>query len=128
MTSPAVLAPFPAPDLQDESLTLVYPLHGAFAVPDKKRGYKVVDVQQGVVTALRDASITVTSADGFTRTYPLPELTRTTVEATHGVTLTPGCRITLVSGVGEGLRVLSVDEPSADGRIRSDFVPLPLAP
>ncbi len=126
MTSPAVLAPLPALEEQDE-ITLVYPLHGAFAVPDKKRGYKVVDVQQGMVTALRDDSVTVTSADGFTRTYPLPELTRTTIEATHGVTLTHGCRITLVSGVDEGLRVLSVDEPRADGTLRSDFVPLPRA-
>ena len=45
-------------------------IHGEFVRPAPGgSGYQTVDVQSGKVTAVSSSSITVQSADGFTRTY-----------------------------------------------------------
>jgi hypothetical protein len=43
-------------------------VHGQFVVPDGT-GWRTVAVQRGVVTAVSSSSITVKSADGYTKTY-----------------------------------------------------------
>jgi hypothetical protein len=44
-------------------------LHGQFVVPKSGGGYQTEDTQRGSVTAVSTSSITVKSADGFTKTY-----------------------------------------------------------
>ncbi|HZX04200.1 hypothetical protein, partial [Kribbella sp.] len=44
-------------------------LHGEFVVQKNGGGYQTVDVQRGQVTAVSNSSLTVKSADGFTKTY-----------------------------------------------------------
>src|ERR1022692_4724823 len=44
-------------------------LHGQFVVPRSGGGYQTEDTQRGSVTAVSTSSITVKSADGFTKTF-----------------------------------------------------------
>jgi hypothetical protein len=44
-------------------------LHGQFVAARPGGGYRTIDVQNGQVTAVSTASITVRSADGFTARY-----------------------------------------------------------
>lgn len=44
-------------------------LHGQFVVAKSGGGYETVDVQNGQVTAVSGTSITLKSADGFTKSY-----------------------------------------------------------
>jgi hypothetical protein len=44
-------------------------LHGQLVVPRSGGGYQTVDVQDGQVTAVSTTSITLKSADGFTKSY-----------------------------------------------------------
>jgi hypothetical protein len=44
-------------------------LHGEFVVPKDGGGYQTVVTQSGSVTAVSSTSITVKSADGYSRTY-----------------------------------------------------------
>ena len=44
-------------------------LHGEFVVPKDGGGYQTIATQQGDVTAVSTDSITVKSADGYSRTY-----------------------------------------------------------
>ena len=44
-------------------------VHGQFVVPKAGGGYQTIDTQRGSVTAVSSTSITIKSADGFTKTY-----------------------------------------------------------
>jgi hypothetical protein len=44
-------------------------IHGENTVPDGKGGYQTIDDQTGTVSAVSTTSITVKSADGFTKSY-----------------------------------------------------------
>ena len=44
-------------------------VHGQFVVPKSGGGYQTIDTQRGSVTAVSATSITIKSADGFTKTY-----------------------------------------------------------
>ncbi len=46
-------------------------VHGQFVVPKAGGGYQTVDVQSGQVTAVSSTSITLKSADGYTRSYAI---------------------------------------------------------
>jgi len=50
-------------------------IHGEFVVPDGNGGYRTVAVQTGEVTAVSSDSISVKSADGFSKTYSVDENT-----------------------------------------------------
>jgi hypothetical protein len=50
-------------------------LHGEFVVPRSGGGYQTDDTQRGSVTAVSTSSITVKSADGFTKTYKVTSST-----------------------------------------------------
>jgi len=50
-------------------------LHGQLVVAKPGGGYQTVDVQTGQVTAVSTASITLNSADGFTRSYTVTSST-----------------------------------------------------
>jgi hypothetical protein len=44
-------------------------IHGSAVTPKQGGGYQTVDAQRGTVTEVSSTSITVTSVDGFTKTY-----------------------------------------------------------
>ncbi len=44
-------------------------MHGQFVIRKPGGGYETVDVQNGQVTAVSTTSITLKSADGFTKSY-----------------------------------------------------------
>jgi hypothetical protein len=50
-------------------------LHGEFVVPASGGGYQTEDTQRGSVTAVSTSSITVKSADGFTKKYQVTSST-----------------------------------------------------
>jgi hypothetical protein len=50
-------------------------VHGQFVVPKSGGGYQTIDTQRGSVTAVSTDSITVKSADGFTKTYQVSSST-----------------------------------------------------
>ena len=50
-------------------------VHGQFVVPKSGGGYQTIDTQRGSVTAVSTNSITVKSADGFTKTYQVSSST-----------------------------------------------------
>jgi hypothetical protein len=50
-------------------------LHGEFVGPRTGGGYQTDDMQRGSVTAVSPSSITVKSADGFTKTYQVTSST-----------------------------------------------------
>ncbi|MBV8950912.1 MAG: hypothetical protein JOZ99_08560 [Actinobacteria bacterium] len=54
-------------------------IHGELVTPNGSGGYRTVDVQTGTVQAVSTSSITVKSADGFTKTYAVT--TNTVVNA-----------------------------------------------
>ena len=57
-------------------------LHGQLVVVKPGGGYKTVDFQRGKVTAVSDNSITLMSADGFSKTYAV--LSSTIIDAQRG--------------------------------------------
>ncbi|WP_020575743.1 hypothetical protein [Actinopolymorpha alba] len=116
-----------AAEVADPPVTLLYPLHGAFAIRDVRRGYVVVELQHGFVTALDEHAVTVTSADGYTRAYQLTAEDLRGFEVLHGVRLTTGCRIVVTASADTPPRILSIDEPREDGTFASGFVPIPRA-
>ena len=50
-------------------------VHGQFVVPRSGGGFQTVDTQRGSVTGVSATSITVKSADGFTKTYQVASST-----------------------------------------------------
>jgi len=50
-------------------------IHGQFVVPKSGGGYETIDSQRGQVTAVSNTSITLKSADGFTKTYVVTSTT-----------------------------------------------------
>jgi hypothetical protein len=50
-------------------------VHGKIVVPKPGGGFQTVDVQRGAVTAVSSTSITLKSADGFTKTYTVTSST-----------------------------------------------------
>jgi hypothetical protein len=50
-------------------------VHGQFVVPRSGGGYQTIDTQRGAVTAVSATSITIRSADGFTKAYQVTSST-----------------------------------------------------
>ena len=71
-------------------------MHGQFVVPKSGGGYQTIDTQRGSVTAVSATSITVKSADGFSKTYQVVSSTNVdaqrngigTVKTGHQVAVT----------------------------------------
>ena len=71
-------------------------VHGQFVVPRSGGGYQTIDTQRGSVTAVSPTSITVKSADGFSKTYQVVSSTNvdakrngiSTVKTGHQVMVT----------------------------------------
>ena len=90
-------------------------LHGEYVVEKDGGGYQTVATQRGEVTAVSKDSITVKSADGYSRTYTLT--TDTLVNATRdGIdSVKTGNQVTVSAIVADGkATAASVD----DGTVR----------
>ena len=77
-------------------------VHGQFVVPRSGGGYQTVDTQRGSVTAVSASSITVKSADGFTKTYQV--VSSTNVDAQRGGigSVKTGHRVSVTATVSGG--------------------------
>jgi len=79
--APPAAAPPGAPSFRHPGLgpgvgvNLFGALHGQFVVPKSGGGYQTIDVQNGQVTAVSSTSITLKSADGFTKSYTVASST-----------------------------------------------------
>ncbi|WP_246486430.1 DUF5666 domain-containing protein [Kribbella qitaiheensis] len=90
-------------------------LHGEYVVEKEGGGYQTVASQRGEVTAVSKDSITVKSADGYSKTYTLT--TDTLVNATRdGIdSVKPGNTVSVSAIVADGkVTAISVN----DGTVR----------
>ena len=74
-------------------------VHGQFVVPKSGGGYQTVDTQRGSVTAVSAASITVKSADGFTKTYQVTSTTNVDAQRAGISSVKTGNQVTVVATV-----------------------------
>lgn len=102
---------------QPDSSQSTFLLHGVFAVRDQQDGYALVEVQQGVVTVLDVGSITVTSPDGFAKSYPLP------ADRADQLSNAVGSRVTVMVDA-QGRTLVEIGEPPVDGSDTSALIPI----
>jgi hypothetical protein len=77
-------------------------LHGEFVVPKDGGGYQTVATQRGEVTAVSKDSITVKSADGYSRTYTLTEDTLVNAARDGIDDVKTGNTVTVIAVVTDG--------------------------
>jgi hypothetical protein len=77
-------------------------LHGEFVVPRSGGGYQTEDTQRGSVTAVSNSSITVKSADGFTKTYRVTSSTLVDAQRDGIASIKDGHQVLLVATVSGG--------------------------
>lgn len=73
-------------------------IHGQITVPKPGGGYQTLDVQTGTVTAVSSSSITVKSADGYSKTYVVSSSTDVNAHAAIG-TVKKGDTVALTATV-----------------------------
>lgn len=90
-------------------------VRGEFVVPDGKGGWRTVQVQRGVASAVTATSMTVTSADGAAKTYLLTKDTK--VRAGRGGTVASGdvvvVRATVTGGTATATHVVDLTKVGA---------------
>lgn len=89
------------PDLRG-GLGLGAAIHGEFTVKKADGTYEVIDVQQGSVTAVSSSSITLKSADGFTKTYAVTNSTLVRTDSTGITSVKNNDNVTLEATVANG--------------------------
>jgi hypothetical protein len=77
-------------------------VHGQFVVPKSGGGYQTVDTQRGSVTAVSATSITVKSADGFTKTYQVVSSTNVDAERDGIGSVKTGHHVAVTATVSAG--------------------------
>jgi hypothetical protein len=77
-------------------------LHGEFVVPKAGGGYQTIDTQQGEVTAVSSTSITVKSADGFSKTYSITDKTLVDAQRDGIGAVKVGDQVTIAATVDGG--------------------------
>jgi hypothetical protein len=77
-------------------------LHGEFVVPDGNGGYRTVQTQRGVVTAVSSTSLSVKSEDGFTKTYVLTPSTMVNAGRDGIATVAKDEEVAVVANVAGG--------------------------
>lgn len=92
-------------------------LHGVFAVRDHREGYAMVEVQQGVITGLGIGSITVTSPDGYTKSYRLD------AERVEELSEAIGSRVTVMVDA-EGRTMVEIGDVPIDGSDTAALIPI----
>jgi Domain of unknown function (DUF5666) len=77
-------------------------LHGEFVVPRSGGGYQTDDTQRGSVTAVSTSSITVKSADGFTKTYKVTSSTLVDAQRDGISSIKNGHQVSVLATVSGG--------------------------
>jgi hypothetical protein len=77
-------------------------LHGEFVIPKSGGGYQTEDTQRGAVTAVSTSSITVKSADGFTKTYRVTSSTLVDAQRDGIGSVKNGHQVSVFATVGGG--------------------------
>ncbi len=99
-------------------------IHGELVVPNGSGGYRTVDIQTGTVDAVSTSSITVRSADGFTKSYDVT--TNTVVNAGRdGIgTVKKGDTVYVSAAVQNGkTEAMSIIDRTSLGNIRGHWFP-----
>ena len=74
-------------------------VHGQFVVPRSGGGYQTIDTQRGSVTAVSATSITVKSADGFSKTYQVVSSTNVNAQRDGIATVKTGHQVIVTATV-----------------------------
>src|SRR6266496_512390 len=74
-------------------------VHGQFVVPRSGGGYQTIDTQRGSVTAVSATSITVKSADGFSKTYQVVSSTNVDAQRDGIATVKTGHQVMVTATV-----------------------------
>lgn len=82
-------------------------LHGQFVVPRSGGGYQTEDTQRGSVTAVSTSSITVKSADGFTKTYQVTSSTIVDAQRDGIGSVKDGHQVSVLATVSGGTATVS---------------------
>jgi hypothetical protein len=77
-------------------------LHGEFVVPRAGGGYQTDDMQRGSVTSVSTSSITIKSADGFTKTYQVTSSTLVDAQRDGISSVKDGHRVLVLATVSGG--------------------------
>lgn len=77
-------------------------VHGEFVVPNGSGGFRTVQMQRGVVTAVSATSLTVKSADGYTKTYLVTKDTVVNAGRDGIATVTKDERVGILASVAGG--------------------------
>ena len=102
-------------------------IHGSYVTPKQGGGYQTVHSQRGTVTAVSSTSITVTSEDGYAKTYKVTASTVVNAQRDGIDSIATGDTV-VVTGIEDGDTVTAVS--IIDGtRIKDGMAPLaPPAP
>ncbi|MEU3165715.1 hypothetical protein [Streptosporangium sp. NPDC006930] len=97
-----------------------HPIHGEFVAPDREGNYVTFAGQYGDVTAVSQGSITVKSADGYTKEYAINSDTRINRGGEGTEALKTGQQVVVMAKVeGETATAVKIHEvPQREGRGR----------
>ena len=94
-------------------------IHGEFVVPKANDGYQTIDTQRGKVTTVSSSSITVKSADGYTKTYQVTHSTNVAGERAGIGSVKTGQTVSVLA---------TVNGSAATATQIVDFASLPMPP
>ena len=89
-------------------------VHGTVVVPKPGGGYQTVEFQNGKVTAVSSASITLRSADGYSHTYPVTSSTNVNAQRDGIGSIKTGNQVVVTATVSGGtttvIRIIDVTQ------------------
>jgi hypothetical protein len=99
-------------------------IHGEFVQPDGSGGYRTVDQQVGDVTSVSSSSISVKSADGFSKTYSVDQNTVVNAGRDGIGSVKNGDKVSVNAVVTNGQAAArSVQDQTTLGQIRQHWNP-----
>ncbi len=97
-------------------------IHGSFVAPKAGGGYQTVHTQRGTVTAVSATSITVTSEDGYAKTYAVTATTVVHAQRDGIASIAKGDEVMLI-GIESGDTVTAVQIMDRTG-VKAGLAPL----
>jgi hypothetical protein len=99
-------------------------IHGEYVTPDGSGGYRTVDSQVGDVTSVSSSSISVKSADGFSKTYSVDQNTVVNAGRDGIANVKNGDKVSVNAVVTNGQAAArSVQDQTTLGQIRQHWNP-----
>jgi hypothetical protein len=99
-------------------------IHGEFVVPNGSGGYRTIDTQRGQVTSVSSDSITVKSADNFSKTYGVDKNTVVDSGRDGIANVKNGDTVLVTAGVDSGnASAMSINDATTLGAIRQHWNP-----